>query len=193
MFGQATGNRNPSQLTHKVNHRRQQPSGAQSLIGARQCTKHFPAQCCFPSPVYSMSGWTLSCPRQQLWWGQSWKPGFSDHHSPRMPSKSFLFNNLVLAIYFFLFYHFYIYLHVHTLFGPPTPSHLPTPASWKNLFCPLFLWFCWRENIRDNKKDIALLLVWGEDCYTEILSVIAMHMCITTHIGSSLPDFFTTS
>jgi hypothetical protein len=28
------------------------------------------------------------------------------------------------------------------------------------------LWFCWRENIGDNKKDIAFLLVWDKDSYT---------------------------
>jgi hypothetical protein len=36
-----------------------------------------------------------------------------------------------------------------------------------NLFCHLVLQFCWRENIRYNKKDIVLLLVWDKDSYTE--------------------------
>jgi hypothetical protein len=34
--------------------------------------------------------------------------------------------------------------------------------SGQNLLCPLVLWFCWRENIRDNKKDISFLLVWDK-------------------------------
>jgi hypothetical protein len=56
----------------------------------------------------------------------------------------------LLIFFIFLSYHFYICSHVYTLFGPP--SH-PT-SSRQNLFCPLVLRFCWRENIRDNKKDI---------------------------------------
>jgi hypothetical protein len=56
-----------------------------------------------------------------------------------------------------------IYLYVHTLFGPFVP-HVPISfphnplASRKNLFCPL-LQFCWREDISENKKDIAFLLI----------------------------------
>jgi hypothetical protein len=39
------------------------------------------------------------------------------------------------------------------LFGPPShSSHLP-PFSGQNLFHPLVFRFCWRENLRDNKKD----------------------------------------
>jgi hypothetical protein len=37
------------------------------------------------------------------------------------------------------------------------------------------------------------LLVWDKDSYMEIPSIASMHMCITTWIGSSLPDLFTTS
>jgi hypothetical protein len=48
-----------------------------------------------------------------------------------------------ISIFFFSFYHFYIYLHVITLFVPITPPPTPLPLQ-----------FCWRENIRDNKKDI---------------------------------------
>jgi hypothetical protein len=71
----------------------------------------------------------------------------------------------VFCLFFFhLFHHFYIYLHVYTLFQPPPispPTHTTT-ASRQNLFQPL-LWFCWRENIGDNKKDIVVLLVWDKD------------------------------
>jgi hypothetical protein len=89
--------------------------------------------------------------------------------------ESFIFFNL-----------FYIYLHIYTLFGPP-------PASRQNLFHPLVLQFYWRENISDNKKGIAFLLVWAQDSCTEIPSVVSMHLCVATHTGSSLPDLFTTS
>jgi hypothetical protein len=43
----------------------------------------------------------------------------------------------------------------------------PHPLSRQNLFCPLVLQFCWREDRRDNKKGIAFLLVWDEASYTE--------------------------
>jgi hypothetical protein len=94
-----------------------------------------------------------------------------------------------LFFFFFLFIlSFYIYSHMYTLYGPPLPP------SEQNLFCPPLLWFCWRENIRD-KKDIVFLLVWDKDSYTEcyLLSVASMHVCIATHIDSFLPDVFTTS
>jgi hypothetical protein len=35
------------------------------------------------------------------------------------------------------------------------------------MFRSLVLQFCWRENIRDNKKNIAFLIVWDKDSYTE--------------------------
>jgi hypothetical protein len=69
----------------------------------------------------------------------------------------------------------------------------PSPPFGKNLFYPLVLWFCTRENIRDNKKDrVFASLRWSEP-YREIPSIASMHMCIITHIGSSQPDLFTTS
>jgi hypothetical protein len=50
----------------------------------------------------------------------------------------------------------FIYSYVHTLFGPSLPA-VPHLASRQNWFCPL-VQFCWRENIRDYKKDIAFLI-----------------------------------
>jgi hypothetical protein len=73
---------------------------------------------------------------------------------------------------------------------PPHPHH--PLSSRQNLFFPL-LQFCWRVDISNNKKDTAFLLVWDKDSYTEIPSIASMHRCITTRIGSSLPDLFTTS
>jgi hypothetical protein len=35
-----------------------------------------------------------------------------------------------------------------------------------------------RENIRDNKKDIVFLLVWGKDSYTERFLVLLPYTCI---------------
>jgi hypothetical protein len=45
--------------------------------------------------------------------------------------------------------------------------HVPSsPCFWQILFCTL-LWFCWRESIRDNKRDILFLLLWDKDSYTK--------------------------
>jgi hypothetical protein len=61
-----------------------------------------------------------------------------------------------------LFIHLFICVCIVWAISPPCLPPLPqTPTpltSRQNLFCP-FLQFCWRENIRDNKKDIAFLLV----------------------------------
>jgi hypothetical protein len=61
------------------------------------------------------------------------------------------------------------------------PSLLPplllTPfSSSQNQFCPLLLQFCWRESIRDYKKDITFLLLWHKDSYTE--RFLALFPCI---------------
>jgi hypothetical protein len=67
-------------------------------------------------------------------------------------------------------------------------DHLPSPAAYRQkLFCPLVLQFCWRENIRDNKKYTAFLLVWDKGNYTErfltllpctcILQFTMIHLC----------------
>jgi hypothetical protein len=51
------------------------------------------------------------------------------------------------------FFSLFIYSYVHTLFGPFLPLHPP-----QNRFC-ILLQFWWREDISNNKKDIAFLLV----------------------------------
>jgi hypothetical protein len=68
---------------------------------------------------------------------------------------------------FFFFYSF-IHMSTHCLghFCPPIPRPIRHPlpllstllTSIQNLFCSL-LQFCWREDINNNKKDIAFLLV----------------------------------
>jgi hypothetical protein len=54
-------------------------------------------------------------------------------------------------------------------------DYLP-PPSRKNLFHPLVLWFCWRENINYNKKNIAFLLV--EIRYTERFLLLLPCTCV---------------
>jgi hypothetical protein len=63
---------------------------------------------------------------------------------------------------------------VYTLFGQPPPTH----TLEHNLFCPLILHFCWRESIRDSKKDTAFLPIWYKDSYTERFLVLLPFTCV---------------
>jgi hypothetical protein len=78
------------------------------------------------------------------------------------------------------------------LFHLPVLSLPNAPTFRQNLSYSL-LQFCWRESIKDNKKDILFLLVWDKVSYTEIPSFVTMHLCIETNIDSSLPDLLITS
>jgi hypothetical protein len=63
-------------------------------------------------------------------------------------------------------------------------SHLPMPlipTSRQNLIQPLVLRLCWRESIRDNKKDTAFLLVWDKDSYTERFLALFPSTCVLQH------------
>jgi hypothetical protein len=53
------------------------------------------------------------------------------------------------------------------------------PHFWVDLFCPLVLCFCWRENIRYNKKDTAFLLVWDKDSYTQRSTELLPCTCVS--------------
>jgi hypothetical protein len=80
------------------------------------------------------------------------------HQLSKAPSPFWwgYFSNRILVIFHCLL----IYSYVHTLSGPSLPAaphHSLSPtslASRQNLFCPL-LQFCWREDIRNYKKDSA--------------------------------------
>jgi hypothetical protein len=54
--------------------------------------------------------------------------------------------------------------------------HIPL-TSRQNLFCPL-LQFYWRENIRDNEKDIAFSLTWDKDSYIERFLALLPCTCV---------------
>jgi hypothetical protein len=84
----------------------------------------------------------------------NWQIRKSKNHKENVRSQDWIRASLFSS---FLFYHLHIYLHVCTLF---CTSLLPSPPSCHNLFCPL-LQFCWRENIRDNKKDILIFASLG--------------------------------
>jgi hypothetical protein len=51
---------------------------------------------------------------------------------------------------------------------------LPAP----NLFQPLVLWFFWTNSIKDNKKNMAFLLVWDKDSYTGRFFVLFPCICV---------------
>jgi O-antigen ligase len=67
---------------------------------------------------------------------------------------------------------------------------LPSLPSRQNLFLLLVLWFCWRINIKDNKKSIAFLLLWDEVSYTGRLFV--LFLCIHV-LQSTLVRLYHTS
>jgi hypothetical protein len=109
----------------------------------------------------------------------------SPHHHLHSIFSGFVF---VMMASFLMFFFFIIFTFAHICIHCLDHLHHLHPTSRQNLFRPLVLWFCWRENIRDNKKDIVFFASLNKDSYTERF----LHMCITTHIGSSLPDLFTT-
>jgi hypothetical protein len=62
------------------------------------------------------------------------------------------------------------------------------------LLRPLVLWFCWRRNIKDNKKNMTFLLVWNKDSYTGRFLVLFPCICVLQlklvhlyHTSSLLP------
>jgi hypothetical protein len=65
---------------------------------------------------------------------------------------------------------------VYTLFVPPPPYPHNTVLPGRT--CPLIFWFCWRKYIRDNKKDVAFLLVWNKDRYAEKFLVLLACTCV---------------
>jgi hypothetical protein len=89
----------------------------------------------------------------------------------------------------FLFFHFYFYSHVYTLFGSPL---FPTQQLLSETCLPSYMWFCWRENISDNKKDIAFLIICEKDSYKE--RFLALLQCTyflqTTFVISTRPLFY---
>jgi hypothetical protein len=65
-------------------------------------------------------------------------------------------------------------------------SPLPTPLTSRQSL----LQFCWRADISNNKKDIAFLLIWGKDSYTERFLAVLPCTCVLQH---KLIHFYQTS
>jgi hypothetical protein len=64
---------------------------------------------------------------------------------------------------------------------------LPTPDPRRT--CSVLFSDFVEEKTKEIIRKTAFLLVWDK----EIPSIASMHMCIAAHIGSFLPDLFTTS
>jgi hypothetical protein len=85
------------------------------------------------------------------------------------------------SFYFIVFT--FTYMCIHCVRPPyPLPGRICSG-------CLLF-WFCWRENIKDSKKDIAVLLVWDKNCYTERFLALEPFTCV---LWSTLVHFYQTS
>jgi hypothetical protein len=138
-----------------------QVSGRFSVLDLLPATKDFGFR-----PPFLSHCWDFGCPRSHS--------SIPTSHCPAWLLSIHLHFLLIKCLYLplhdwslpwtFIFY-FFIYSYVHTLFGPflpPSPCPLPLRStlltSRQNLFCPL-LQFCWRENISNNKKGKAFLLV----------------------------------
>jgi hypothetical protein len=52
------------------------------------------------------------------------------------------------------------------------------PASGRNLFHHLVLWLCRRKNIKDNKKNMVVLLVRDKESYTERFLALLPCTCV---------------
>jgi hypothetical protein len=95
-------------------------------------------------------------------------------HKKDPPYKFVFYKGFEYGKPFFSFIHMCIHCLGH--FSPMT-SPLTLLTSRQNLFCPL-LQFCWREDINNNKKGIAFLLVWDKDGYTERFLVLLPCTCV---------------
>jgi hypothetical protein len=100
--------------------------------------------------------WTsLGTWQQSVWWNFS--SGWISRALIKLHllvSKVILFKSIILFITVFLFYFIiltFTYMCIHYV-GHLLPH---PPASRQKKFCAFVLQFCWRENIRDHKKNIV--------------------------------------
>jgi hypothetical protein len=93
----------------------------------------------------------------------------TDSQDSPLPPIHLLVSKSVIFKIIFTFIHMCIHCLGH-LPPAPTPSFQAEPV--------VVLWFCWRENIRDNKKDIAFLLASDKDSYTERFLTLLPCTCV---------------
>jgi hypothetical protein len=97
---------------------------------------------------------------------------------------------MILYLFNFLFF----YSHVHTLFRPflhPVLCCLPLTPIFPCLQAePVFnfLQFCGREDISNNKKGRAFLLVEIRIAIQKYSSIASMHKCVTTEVKKLYPN-----
>jgi hypothetical protein len=87
------------------------------------------------------------------------------HHSlsSPLPNSQNSFNNSHFSTYIHVYLH---YIHTVCILLPHFPiTSALTSANLppQNVFCSPILWFCRRKKIKDEKKNMAFLLVWHKD------------------------------
>jgi hypothetical protein len=84
-----------------------------------------------------------------------------------------------LFIYIFYFIIFTLtHMSIHCLGPPPLSPLSPAPPLLPSRTCSALFFSDFVENTRDNKKDIAVLLVWDKDSYTERFLVLLPCTCV---------------
>jgi hypothetical protein len=112
--------------------------------------------------------WISKCPA--LIWSR--QDIFSKNAAPKFRALQRFNHTKILKKLILSFLHLLTYAY---LVWATSPHH---PTLEQNLFCPLVFRHCWRENIRDNKKNIVFLLVWDKDSYTERFLVLLPYICV---------------
>jgi hypothetical protein len=93
-------------------------------------------------------------------------------------SFTLFFSLFILSFFYFIistFTYMCIYYLGHLPPNPAPHTHILLGRTCSALF---ILWFCWRENIGDNKKNTTFLLVWDKDSYVERLLVLLPCTCV---------------
>jgi hypothetical protein len=102
----------------------------------------------------------------------------------------FYFSYLIFLIFYFFSPLILSFLHLLTYLYIVCATRHSFPYLQAELFLPLFLWFCWRENIRDNKKNISFLLFWCKESFTERFLVLLSCTCNPHWFISTRPLHF---
>jgi hypothetical protein len=111
-------------------------------------SKWDPISSIMPPEIIPMSGFPYSC------------SGFLQHLLLTLTLHTLPVFFRIIFIFTHIYRHCLSYLHNHLFWAEPV------------------LQFCRRENMRDTKKDIAFLLVWDKDSYTERLLVLLPCTCV---------------
>jgi hypothetical protein len=88
--------------------------------------------------------------------------------SSSIPSPWTVSSGIIFA-FAYMCIHYLHHIHPPTPFPslPPPPSQQCQHPPRQNLFCQSVLRFCRIKNIKDKEKNMAFLLVWDTESYTE--------------------------